>query len=124
MDDLTNKLSEIESICEKSRDECDDMEHTAVEIEGYAENIKRDAAEARTKLFDAMCLVDEVKELTGRAQELVQGDPLSRLSLAIVSVVGMTALDRIQYCTPSAAKVSHNLNSDHWFIGTQVPLCS
>ena len=68
MKDLISKLNEIESICERSKNECDDMEHTAEEIEGYAENIKRDANDARTRLSDAECLLEEVKEAVGKLQ--------------------------------------------------------
>ena len=124
MDDLIDKLLEIETLCEEIGSEASDLEHSAEEVEGYAQELKREADVVRHKANDAECLLEEVKQAVREAKAPVQGDPLDRLSLAIVSVVGMTALDRIQYCTPSAARISHNLNSDHWFIGTQVPLCS
>ena len=66
--DLISKLNEIEKLCGESRSECNDTAYAAGEIEGDALELKRCASEARSKISDAECLLEEVKQAIGKLQ--------------------------------------------------------
>lgn len=68
MDDLISKLSEIEMLCNEARSESDDVEYAANDIEGQAKHLTRCALEAQSKISDAECLLEEVKQAVGKLQ--------------------------------------------------------
>jgi len=70
MDNVIDKLREVETLCEEIRSEADDLEHSASEVEGYAQELKREARVVRDKANDAECLLEELKQFVGKAKRI------------------------------------------------------